>query len=554
MQTSSANDAGVQVADYGRLLRRQAWLILLAMLGGGLLAAAYTATQEKTYQATSAVLVRPIVLNPAEAAKRTDDLVNLDTESQLVRSAPVVAAAKASLKSSKSDDDLADAVSINVPANTQVMQITYAGSSATEAQQGATAFTKAYLAFRKAQADQDGREQTAQLNKQSLYITSQLLDVSGKIAGAATNSPDRAYLLSQQQALTSQLTETRSAISRLTNIVVNPGQEVQSADLPKKPSSPSLLLNIAIGVALGALLGLLLAMFRQRRDDRVRTAEDVEGTLGLPVLATIPTSRQAGLQLAALSGPGAALEAYRRLRSVLLGVFAEEGRRRTQGVGAEALPTARDGERPVTPGRVILITEVGSDTETAEVGANLAVLLARGGASVVLIDTRTNSPATAALGLNNDRGLSDIVEHEAYGDELVQRPVGMPSLAVIGSGRGTAPVGEVISTRVGRNMLDWLQRTADYVIITTASVTSSADAQTLAPLANAVILSVPAGVAREHDVRAASHELAQVGAPFAGAVLLVRSRRGGSHQASRRGNEIAPSSAEPTALSASTSS
>ncbi|MEP6462986.1 MAG: Wzz/FepE/Etk N-terminal domain-containing protein [Frankiaceae bacterium] len=552
MQTSSDRDAGVQVADYGRLLRRQAWLILLLTLLGALLAAAYTAKQAKTYEAMSAVLVKPIILNPEDAAKRTADLVNLDTESQLVHSAAVVNAAKARLKSAKSFDQLTQAVGITVPANTEVMQITFSGSTPREAQQGAQSFTDAYLKYRKDQATGDAKRQLVQFQKQSAFITSQLLDVSGKIAGTASNSPDRAYLTSQQQSLTSQLTDTRGSISRLTGFDVDPGTQVQKPELPKKASSPSLPLNIAIGLAIGGLAGLLLAMFRHRRDDRVRTVEDLEGTLGVPVFVTVPAGRQRGGPLATLSGSGATLEAYRRLRSVLLGLFAEERRPRSSGTGAEVLPTAGDGERSDGPGRVVVFTEVGNYSPSAEVGANLAVLLARGGSKVVLVDTRRNSPATAAFGLGNDRGLSDAVEHEAYGEELVQHPAGIPNLAVIGTGLGTTPVGEVMATRVGRNLLEWLQRTADYVIITTASVTSSADAQTLAPLAHAVILSVPAGTTREHEVRAASHELASVGVPFAGAVLVDRPRRGGGPAPHSRSNvTVRPGQAALSAASTS---
>lgn len=553
MQTSTTNDAGLQVADYGRMLRRQAWLILLVMLGCGLLAAGYTALQSKSYQATSGVLVKPIIINPADASKRTSDLINMDTESQLVRSAPVVGLAKAALKSNMTQDQLTEAVSVTVPANTEVLQITYTGSSAKAAQQGAQAFTDAYLKYRSAQASGDAKRQLAAAQKQALYITSQLLDVSGKIAGAATNSTDKAFYTSSQQALTSQLTDTRTTISRLTNIVIDPGTVVQSPELPKNASSPSLPLNVAIGLALGALLGLLVAMIRHRRDDRVRSASDLEETLDLPVLATVPTPRTSGGQLATLGGSAGALEAYRRLRSVLLGALHEDGRRRPEATLAEALPSAREGERTRPPGRIILVTAAGESADTAEVGANLAVLFAKGGASVVLIDTRTDSPAVAIFGLRNDRGLSDVVEHEAYGEELVQRPADIPNLAVIGSGRGANSVGEVMSTRVGRSLLEWLQRSADYVIVTAASVTASADAQTLAPMAHAVLLTVSAGVAREHEVRSASHDLAQVGAPVAGAVLLARARRTGASSAGRS-SEVTSSREEAAALSASTQS
>jgi succinoglycan biosynthesis transport protein ExoP len=546
MQTTPS-DAGMQVADYGRLIRRQLWVVLASMLVCGLIAIAFTTQQAKTYQATASVLVQPIAVTTADAAKRPSDLVNMDTESQLVHSASVGTLVKTQLKSSTSVDDLVKNVSVTVPANTEVLQLSYQSSSAKAAQDGANAFAKAYLDFRRDQASAQAKQQVAQLNKQQLYITGQLLDVSGKIAGVASNSPDKAYLTSQQQALTSQLTDTRGSISRLTNIVFDPGEVVQAADLPTAPISPSLPLNTAVGLAVGALIGVLLALLRNRRDDRIRTAEDLEGELEVPVLATVPAGRQPGRRLATLGTPGPDLEAYRRLRSALVGTIAEETGH--TAVQSTDLVPVRDGDRTHSPGRIVLVTDVGSDTETAEVGANLAVLLARGGSNVVFVDARNAAPSVDLFGLTNDRGLSDVVEREAYGEELIQRPVGIPNLAVIASGRGPIPVGEMMSTRVGRNLLDWLQRTSDYVVISVAPITSSADAQSMAPVAQAILLAVPAGIARQQHVRTACHDLAQVGGRVAGAVLLVRKNRRGRGGAPRHGSEVSPAREEETTLS-----
>ena len=57
---------------------------------------------------------------------------------------------------------------------------------------------------------------------------------------------------------------------------------------PSRPSSPSLFKNTVIGFAIGFLLsaGLIVILFLL--DDRVRSAEDVEKTLGLPLLGMLP--------------------------------------------------------------------------------------------------------------------------------------------------------------------------------------------------------------------------------------------------------------------------
>ncbi|MCG1009936.1 capsule biosynthesis protein [Salinicoccus sp. ID82-1] len=61
------------------------------------------------------------------------------------------------------------------------------------------------------------------------------------------------------------------------------------ADIGEDPSpvSPQPLINIAIGMILGALLGLGIAFLREFLDKRIKTEEEMQKHLDLPVLGTI---------------------------------------------------------------------------------------------------------------------------------------------------------------------------------------------------------------------------------------------------------------------------
>jgi uncharacterized protein involved in exopolysaccharide biosynthesis len=63
---------------------------------------------------------------------------------------------------------------------------------------------------------------------------------------------------------------------------------ISTARSPRKPVSPKVILNILIGIVLGFFGALTLAFFREYLDDKLERVEDVEGCLGLPVLASIP--------------------------------------------------------------------------------------------------------------------------------------------------------------------------------------------------------------------------------------------------------------------------
>ena len=64
---------------------------------------------------------------------------------------------------------------------------------------------------------------------------------------------------------------------------------------PSKPSSPSLIKNIAIGFALGFLVSCGIVLLAFLVDDRVRTTEDVEKYLSIPILGMMP-EQKAGRQ------------------------------------------------------------------------------------------------------------------------------------------------------------------------------------------------------------------------------------------------------------------
>jgi len=71
-------------------------------------------------------------------------------------------------------------------------------------------------------------------------------------------------------------------------------QIVDRAVVPDKPEKPKKLLNTAVAFILGLMVGVGIAFFIEYLDNTVKTPDDVEKYLQLPVLAVIPDLDEGG--------------------------------------------------------------------------------------------------------------------------------------------------------------------------------------------------------------------------------------------------------------------
>jgi capsular polysaccharide biosynthesis protein len=63
---------------------------------------------------------------------------------------------------------------------------------------------------------------------------------------------------------------------------------IESAELPEKPISPQKAFNVAIAFIIGLMVGASLALIKEYVDDTVKTKEQTENAMGLPVIGMIP--------------------------------------------------------------------------------------------------------------------------------------------------------------------------------------------------------------------------------------------------------------------------
>lgn len=288
--TGVANEPVGDLDYYSRAFRRGWRAILLGALIGVLLGVAYFVLMPKTYSSTASVLVYDIEgLSTSAVGERTPSgSVNLDTEAQLITSADVLDGVLDETGDAFDADTLSDMVSVSVPPNTTVLAITFAADTPARAQQGASAFAKAYLDNRSENARSVIDTQVDNYNESVSTVQAEIRRLSRSLAGEQPGSAAYLTIQSQIQVQTSQLSTLRQNIDAVRGTAINPGRVIKQAAEPSRPTSPNRQVALASGFALGLLGGLAVAMFRERFRSRISTASDVERELLVPMLASVP--------------------------------------------------------------------------------------------------------------------------------------------------------------------------------------------------------------------------------------------------------------------------
>ncbi|TCI58792.1 YveK family protein [Exiguobacterium sp. SH3S1] len=85
--------------------------------------------------------------------------------------------------------------------------------------------------------------------------------------------------------------EVKELMSGVDNVKV-----LSDASVPMFPVSPNILLNTAIATVLGLMIGVAIAFLKVVLDRRIKTEQDVETILELPVLGSIPVIDRVEMQ------------------------------------------------------------------------------------------------------------------------------------------------------------------------------------------------------------------------------------------------------------------
>ena len=275
---------------------------------------------------------------------------------------------------------------------------------------------------------------------------------------------------------------------------------VDRADVPGSPTSPSLVTNMLIALLLGLALALLVVIGLEQIDEGLREPGDVRRQLDLPLLgAVLDQGDDEALEL--LADPKSNIsEAYLSVRTNL----------------------AFTTDHGVPKSLVITSTSPGEGKSTSSF--SLALVLARTGKRTLLIDADMRSPSVHGFaGIENKRGLSNLLAGERDWQNMVQRSAAVELLDFMTAGPKPPSAAELLSTDRMMAFVQELGQHYDHIVIDAPPLLGLADVALLSRSVEGCIFVVAAGHVAVRGLRASISRLQQAHARIFGVILTKMS-------------------------------
>ena len=493
-------DDSETIRDYLRLFWRWAWLIILAGILAGAASFLISIRMKPVYEAKSTILVSEASGNSTTdytslmASERltrtysemmTSETVLIEVSQLLVLTTPLV--------------DLAEMITVTPVRDTQLIELAVRSTDPEEAARIANSLVGVFA--NQVQAIQSSRysQSKESLQAQLTEMERQMGDFNEQL-DATDDADERDRLdakLSQYQQIYSNLLmsfeQVRLAEAQSSSSI----SQIEPASVPYLPVSPKVLRNTALAVAVGMMLVAGGLVASEALDDTIKTPQDVQRVLGLPVLGMIARNTIPDAYLITDYQPRSPVsEAYRMLRTNIQ--FANI-------------------DQPIN---TLLITSAEPLEGKSTISANLAVVNAQNGRDVTLVDCDLRRPTIhKRFGLTNKAGLSTLFISTLDAMDNIRQATKIPHLSVLTTGPLPHNPAELIASRRMVEILKRIRAKGDLIILDTPPALAVTDASILAPIVDGVLLVMTPGTTRRMAARDMVEQLSRVGGNILGVVF-----------------------------------
>lgn len=496
----------MEIRDYLSVLARRRHVVIAVFLATLCVALAVTLVRPPRWTSTATLRVEPgtsLVGGAVQAddVKYLDRLVN--TYSQLATSRQMVDRLAAELRLGERPD-----VKFAQLPGTNLVELHATTHDQAKAAPAAKRAASLLISEVRTLAASDANAAEVSFARRASRLEAQKARAEAELGGLGAVSPaaarsERGLVLREQingagqrlaalRADHERYESTRDANARGISLIADP-------TAPRQPDSRDLKLTLAIGFLLAAIAGPGLAFAAENLSRRFRTRDEIEASVGTPVLTAVPTVEGAPGR-ALFNSKSPAEEAFRRLRTTLLLRSRDEA-------GHEG-------------GRTLLVTSAHPREGKSTVVANLGASLAQAGRSTVLVDADLRVPVLHRFfGLENQEGLADILrdtptEPRLHWSDVVQ-PTGIPGLMLLPAGDAVDDAPTLLGSPAASRLFAELAERFEHVVVDSPAVLAVTDALVITRNVEAVLLVAGSHVQRD-ALRRARQELSRVGATVVG--------------------------------------
>jgi capsular exopolysaccharide synthesis family protein len=498
-----------------RIVRRWWWLLLLTPLVAGAVAYAVADRQQPLYSATVVLRINPPAGSSADfsALQLTQNLT--ETYRMTIVMSPVLDQVVEQLDLPYDSEELAENSTATAVRDTQLIRLSVSDTDPDQAARIANTIANTFIANLNGETTTQFTAIQDDLQEQTDAVQTQLDTVEAEIARLDTsqNADDTAIqdqlgsLRLQRGRLQQELTNLQLQTQSIgTGLATSQTQVTVSepATPPDEPYAPRVLFNTLLATFAGFLIGTGAVALLQFLDNTVQGTTDVRALTGGSLLATIaalPKLRPGGDQVYVVSHPRSpAAEAIRLLRANL------------------------EFAAAVQPITTLTISSTGPGEGKSTVTANLAVVMAQAGFSVVVIDADLRKPTQHRIfNVPNDRGLSTLLLHPEERWQDVGARVAVPGLKLIPSGPVPPNPADLLSIDRLPSLLSQISQEADIVLLDTPPILAVSDPLLIGTKTDGMILLTRAGHTRRDRLQMAATSLQQAGVRLVGVVVNQQS-------------------------------
>ncbi len=261
-------------------------------------------------------------------------------------------------------------------------------------------------------------------------------------------------------------------------------QILDPAIKPSRPINPSKMSRVLLGGGLGMLLGIILSILLEVLDNKIRTFNDVEKQLRLPVLGAIPIVKFKDID---------DFEDFEKAKQIDRQLVTHDYSPTPIGESYRALRTHLMFSKQTGRIHTLLITSISPEEGKSFTASNLAIILAQQRTNTLLVDADLRRGVLHnTFGMNKEPGFTNYLNNRVALSSVVQQ-THVPNLSIISCGSMIPNPSELLGSPQMKRFLDEARRKFDFILFDAPPLEAATDGVVIGTQVDAVAVVVKSG-------------------------------------------------------------